>query len=140
MASGGFNWFQVFPRFSKYELWDSLKIWWKQKLNSLLFQVEVRTQEHKKNNIGRKVNQKNRSSCSQLFSKIYFPNFTGKHLCWSCFLVKLQPWSVPPGAASERGNKWTFLSNISFNADPIKQTVKVIVSKKIREIIHRKKF
>ena len=33
---------------------------------------------------------------SSLFFKIdvlkYFPNFTGKHQCWSLFLIKLQDW------------------------------------------------
>ena len=37
-----------------------------------------------------------RSSRSQMFFKIavlkIFAIFTGKHLCWSLFLIKLQPW------------------------------------------------
>ena len=36
---------------------------------------------------------KDRNSCSQMFLKIgvlkNFANFTGKHLCWSLFLIKL---------------------------------------------------
>ena len=36
-----------------------------------------------------------RSSCSQIFFKISvlknFANFTGEHVCWSLFLIKLQP-------------------------------------------------
>ena len=38
----------------------------------------------------------NRSALSQLFLKIdvlnNFVNFTGKHQCWSLFLIKLQAW------------------------------------------------
>ena len=37
-----------------------------------------------------------RSSCLQIFFKICvlknFANFTGKHPCWSHFLIKLHPW------------------------------------------------
>ena len=37
-----------------------------------------------------------RSSCWQMFFKIVVlknsANFTGKHLCWSHFLIKLQAW------------------------------------------------
>ena len=39
-----------------------------------------------------------RSSCLQIFFKIggleNFAIFTGKHLCWSLFLIKFQPWSL----------------------------------------------
>ena len=39
-----------------------------------------------------------RSSLSQIFFKIgvleNFTNFTGKHLCWSLFLIKLQVWKL----------------------------------------------
>ena len=45
-----------------------------------------------------------RSSRSQMFLEIGvfkdFANFTGKHLCWSLFLIKLQVWrayDVRPG-------------------------------------------
>ena len=52
------------------------------------------------------------SSCSQMFFKIglfkNFANFTGKHLCWSLFLIKLQAfrssnlfYRTPPVAASK---------------------------------------
>ena len=38
----------------------------------------------------------NRSSGSQMFFKIgvlkSFAMFTGKHMCWSPFLIKLQAW------------------------------------------------
>ena len=44
--------------------------------------------------IMRTVMRKYRSSRSQMFFKIgilkHFANFTGKHLCWSFFLMKLQ--------------------------------------------------
>ena len=40
--------------------------------------------------------EKNRSSHSQMFFKIdifkNLKNFTGKHQCWSLFLIKLQAW------------------------------------------------
>ena len=39
-----------------------------------------------------------RSSLSQMFFKIgilkYFTNFTGKHLCWSLFLIKLSSCEI----------------------------------------------
>ena len=39
-----------------------------------------------------------RSSCSQMFFKIdflkNFAKFTGKHLCWSLFLINLQAWKA----------------------------------------------
>ena len=42
----------------------------------------------------RDENSTSRRSFSKMFFKMglckYFPNFTGKHLCWSLFLIKLQ--------------------------------------------------
>ena len=45
-------------------------------------------------NIGEKVFHRDSSSRSQMFFKIgvlkNFPNFTGKHLCWSLFFIRVQ--------------------------------------------------
>ena len=51
---------------------------------------EIDSENHEEN-----CDKKYRSSCLQMFSKIgtlkSFTNFTGKHLCWSTFLIKLRP-------------------------------------------------
>ena len=58
-----------------------------------------------------------RSSRSQMFFKIgvlrNFAMFTGKHLCWSLFLIKLQAWR--PASLFERD------SNTGFSEELFKQ-------------------
>ena len=49
-------------------------------------------------------------SCSQMFLKI-FGNFTGEHLCWSLFLVKLQGWR-PATLLKRNTNTGTFVWNL----------------------------
>ena len=52
------------------------------------------------------MRKKLQSSRSQIFFKIgvikNFSNFTGKYLCWSIFLIKLQTWR--PAALLRRGS------------------------------------
>ena len=39
--------------------------------------------------------------CSSIHVLKNVANFTGKHLCWSFFIIKLQAFRTPPVAASE---------------------------------------
>ena len=52
------------------------------------------------------------NSCSQMFFKIdvlkNFGNFTGKQLCWSLFLIKLQSWR-PETLLKRNSNTGVFL-------------------------------
>ena len=56
-----------------------------------------------------------RSSCLHMFFKICvvdnFPNFTGKHLCWSCFLITFQTWR-PATLLKRDSNTSVFLWNL----------------------------
>ena len=57
---------------------------------------------------------KYRSSCSQMFSKLgilkNFANFTGKHLCWSFFLIKLR--ALRPTTLLKTDSKQVFFYEI----------------------------
>ena len=56
---------------------------------------------------------KNRSGRSQMFFKIVvlknFASFTGRHLCWSLFLIKLQAWR-PATLLKRDSNTTTFFT------------------------------
>ena len=55
------------------------------------------------------------SSCPQMFFKIgvlkNFANFTGKHLCWSLFLIKFQ--TLRPATLLKRDSRQVFSCTIS---------------------------
>ena len=70
-----------------------------------------------------------RSSSSQMFFEIValkiFASFTGKHLCWSLLLIKLQPLS--PATLLRRDSNtgvflrkiWSFSENLFFYRTPL---------------------
>ena len=62
------------------------------------------------NNIHFTPSEKYRSSRSQMFLK-FFVNVTGKHLCWSLLLIKLQAW-WPAILLKRDSNTSVFLWNL----------------------------
>ena len=65
---------------------------------------------------------KSRSSRSRMFFKISvdknFANFTGKHLCWGLFIIKLQALKADNFIKSGLQHKWLFVEFAKFLRTP----------------------